>query len=127
MPTIRERAAAVFGRWAQNTGGWSVTYRDPGYTDKRATLTATPTKRDYEVFTGGMPSKVTRYDFMVTASEVVTSAGVRFEPLHGGLITVVRNGVTEKYEVLPPADNIPAVERMDASGTLLLLHTIKVD
>ena len=85
-----------------------------------------PTQHEYEVIDDetGLPSKVISYDWTFTAAELLLGGDV-ITPRSGDRWKPTIDGTQETYEVLPIGRR-PCVERFDASGKLLLVHTKKL-
>lgn len=63
----------------------------------------------------------TERDFLITAADLVLG-GVLTTPQPGDLVYVALDGVTEKYEVMPPAPSEAAWRYSDATKTILRIH-----
>jgi hypothetical protein len=83
-------------------------------------LTATLAVREYDVEDAeGFRTAVQVCDWIFTSSDL-GFIGVTLRV--GAIIT---DGAGQRYEVLPPGPNKPAVETMDAGGMMTVVHTKK--
>ncbi len=118
MPNLMQRGTTWLGTKLQSAAGRSIVYMQGGVPYP---LTATPTTKDYEVIgDDGMPTVVSRWDFIITSSELAVT------PRTGDRITETLNSSTVTYEVLPISETKPCCEALDNSAILLLVHTKKV-
>lgn len=72
----------------------------------------------------GFATRILSYDWTFTAADLfVGDVPVNLRP--GVIVTETLNGVTSKYEAMTLGSR-PALERLDSSGILMILHTKKI-
>jgi hypothetical protein len=72
----------------------------------------------------GFSTKFLAFDWTFTAADLVAN-GAPITLRKGAIVTEVLNGVEAKYEALPLGTK-PALELLDSSGILLVLHTKQI-
>ena len=120
MPNLLQRGATFLGSRMQTAAGRSVTY---ARRDRTVTLTGWPSKQEYEVADDetGLPLKATYYDWSFIADDLVFD-DERIVPRPGDQISETLNSQDFVYEAMAPG-KMPVSERLDASDTLLVVHT----
>lgn len=119
MPNLLQTSAAWLAGQLKTHGGRSVAVVRGGL--EVATLTGTVSQQVHDIVDDeGLLTQVTSFDWTFTAEdfgELTLRAGDQ--------LVETLNGVTATYEALPLGDK-PAVEPLDTSGVMLLVHTRRV-
>lgn len=124
MTTLMQRGATWLGARLKTAAGRSfVLTRGAAST---AAFTAAVASCEYEEMgDDGLQTSVRYDDLTIVAADVVVS-GSQVEPRDGDVLAETLNGVVIQYEVLP-LQKRPAVEWLDSSGILLLVHTKRIN
>lgn len=123
MTTLLQRGVTAFSSRIKTAAGRSVTITRQS--NSTATITGACASNAYsEVGEDGLQTSVTYDDWTFTAADIVISS-TTVEPRDGDVITETINGDTVKWEVLP-LQNKPCTEWLDTTGTLLLVHTRRI-
>lgn len=113
MPNLLQTSAAWLGQQLQSHAGQVVTLRQGAM--ELSEISATLSQHQHEILdASGFLTKVTLFDWTFVAADL---AGLK---LRSGALVIDESG--NEYEAMP-LDKIPAVERGDSSGILLILHT----
>ena len=120
MPNLMQRGASWLAGKLQSSAGISVVYQR-GATQS-GTIIATPSQHEYEVMgLDEMLTSVLSYDWTFTAADIAIS-GSAIQPRPGDRIVATVGSSSNTYEVLPLKPR-PCFERLDAFGTMTLVHT----
>lgn len=118
MPNTMQNAAAWLGANLQAAAGRTIVLSRGA--QKSSAITGTVAMQDYSlVDENGFATTFTSYDWTFVTDDLP------WEVTNGHRIRETLNGEVIEYEILPPPDR-KAVEWLDTSGVLTLVHTKKV-
>lgn len=120
---LMQRGAVFLGQNMQASAGRSIIYKRGSH--ETAAITAWNANQEYDAEdANGVTTTIAMDDWTVFAEDLAFN-GAQLTPRAGDVITETLNGVTIEYQVLPVAGR-KAVEWLDTSGILLLIHTKRV-
>lgn len=124
MSNLLQNGAVWLAGQLKDHAGRSVVLSRKGATSSDPII-GTVAAVQYEVVDEtGIVTLIKSFDWTFTAADVML-AGVQVEPRPGDRLAETLNGAAVQYEVMDLGKK-PAVEWLDSSGIMLLVHTKKV-